>query len=72
MADATWVEKLRVADLRRELRQRGESGTGRKAELVERLKRLLGDSQVGHCIISAQVGDGVLMGSAEWGAAGIP
>ncbi|CAD7698461.1 unnamed protein product [Ostreobium quekettii] len=39
--DLSWVDKLKVVDLRKELRERGVSGAGKKAELADRLKQHL-------------------------------
>lgn len=46
MADLGWVDKLKVVELRKELRSRGVAGTGKKAELADRLKQLLLSAEV--------------------------
>ena len=43
MSDLEWVDQLKVADLRKELKKLGENATGKKAVLAERLKTALAE-----------------------------
>jgi hypothetical protein len=63
MMDTDWIQKLKVAELKDELKKRGQPMTGKKAELAERLKAYIQEhevscgglvscfcSQVGRCV----------------------
>ena len=41
MSELSWVDELKVVELRKKLKELGENATGKKVVLVERLKAKL-------------------------------
>ena len=46
MSSTDWIHGLKVAELKEELKKRGQPVTGKKAELAERLETYIKENEV--------------------------